>query len=125
MTMPMEPEDAQPQSDAPAAVTEPTAVTGPTAPNDVAAPNPPYTEPSINVTITPEDRDTLINKDVVEALSSDPRLSGKIGVETYRQVVTLSGRVTNPMQAERAEQIARGVTDVNDVQNLIRARVGG
>jgi hypothetical protein len=90
-----------------------------------AAVKPPYAEPPITVSISPEDRDTLINKDVVDAISADSRLSGKIGVETYRQVVTLTGRVSNPMQAERAEQIARGVTDVNDVQNLIRARVGG
>jgi hypothetical protein len=101
-------------------------------PSDTAAPavatepaKPPYTEPPISVTITPEDRDHAINTDVVNALSNDSRISGKIGVETYRQVVTLTGRVTNPMQAERAEQVARGVTDVNDVQNLIRARVGG
>ncbi|HLX22582.1 MAG TPA: BON domain-containing protein [Usitatibacter sp.] len=86
---------------------------------------PPYSEPPINVVITPEDRDNAINTDVVNALSNDSRISGKIGVETYRQVVTLTGRVSNPMQADRAEQVARGVTDVNDVQNLIRARVGG
>jgi hypothetical protein len=95
------------------------------APVTTAATNPPYTEPPINVVITPEDRDNAINTDVVNALSNDSHISGKIGVETYRQVVTLTGRVTNPMQAERAEQVARGVTDVNDVQNLIRARVGG
>lgn len=87
--------------------------------------NPPYTEPPITVTITPQDRDTLINKDVMDALSSEPRLSGKIGVETSNQVVTLTGRVSTTGQVERAGRIARGVTDVSDVQNLLHARVGG
>jgi hypothetical protein len=115
---------AQPEDTAPPAlVPTPSDTTAPAATNDTV--KPPYAEPPINVTISPEDRDTLINKDVVDALSNDSRLSGKIGVETYRQVVTLTGRVSNPMQVERAGEIARGVTDVNDVQNLVRARVGG
>jgi hypothetical protein len=118
-TVPMiQPEDTAPPSMLPSDTTP--------APVSDDSTKPPYAaEPPINVTITPEDRDTLINNDVVNALSTDPRLSGKIGVETYRQVVTLTGRVTDPLQAEHAGQIARGVTDVNEVQNLIRARVGG
>jgi BON domain len=97
----------------------------PPVPAAASAANPPYTEPPITVTITPEDRDTLINKDVMDALSNEPNLSGKIGVETSNQVVTLTGRVSTTGQVERAGRIARGVTDVNDVQNLIHARVGG
>ena len=103
------------------------------APEEVQAPvpaaataaNPPYTEPPITVTITPEDRDTLIKKDVMDALANEPNLSGKIGVETDNQVVTLTGRVSTTGQVDRAGRIARGVVDVNDVQNLLRARVGG
>jgi BON domain len=87
--------------------------------------NPPYTEPPITVTISPQDRDTLINKDVMDALANEPNLSGKIGVETNNQVVTLSGRVGTTGQVDRAGRIARGVTDVNEVQNLLHARVGG
>jgi len=120
-TVPMavEPEDTAPPSMLPSP-----SDTSPAPVSDDST-KPPYAEAPINVTITPQDRDTLINNDVVNALSTDPRLSGKIGVETYRQVVTLTGRVTDPLQAEHAGQIARGVTDVNEVQNLIRARVGG
>jgi hypothetical protein len=94
-------------------------------PAAATAADPPYNEPPITVTITPQDRDTLINKDVMDALSSEPNLSGKIGVETNNQVVTLTGRVGTTGQVDRAGRIARGVTDVSDVQNLIHARVGG
>jgi osmotically-inducible protein OsmY len=60
----------------------------------------------------------------VDRLAGDARLSGKIGVESYRHVVSLTGRVTTTGQAERAEAIARSVEGVRDVNNYLTARVG-
>ena len=38
----------------------------------------------------------------MDELASDPRLSGRIGVDTYRNEVTLRGRVSTPGQVDRA-----------------------
>jgi hypothetical protein len=68
--------------------------------------------------------DELLRNAVVDRLATDPRLAGKIGVESYRHVVSLTGRVTTPAQAERAEAIARGIDGVRDVNNYLTTRVG-
>lgn len=75
-----------------------------------------YDEPPIVVT-PPATDDQRITEDVVDTLASDPRLSGRIGVETQDQNVELSGVVTTAGQARRAERDARSVYGVHDVQN--------
>ncbi len=82
-----------------------------------------YTEPPIVVT-APRSEDEAITNDVVDTLASDPRISGNIGVETFRNNVTLTGRVLTPTQAEIAARDAHSVDGVRDVENRLRARVG-
>jgi hypothetical protein len=82
-----------------------------------------YVEDPIVVT-APRDTDAAITDDVAYAIASDPRISGRIGVETYRGEVSLSGRVTTPGQADRAESLARSVDGVADVHNYLNTRVG-
>lgn len=86
---------------------------------------PAYTEPDIVVTAPRASDDELITYDVMDRIATDPHLQGRVGVETYRRNVTLTGRVTSPVQVERAERDARSVEGVRDVNNLLRARVGG
>ena len=83
-----------------------------------------YSEPAIIVD-APRSEDQAITNDVVDRIASDPRVSGNIGVSTYRNKVELTGRVTNSGQAEIAGRDARSVEGVMDVQNNLQARVGG
>ena len=66
-------------------------------------------------------QDEFIKGEVIDRIAGDQRLSGQIGVETQENVVTLTGRVLDPDQAEWAAQDARGVDGVKDVDNLVRA----
>lgn len=84
-----------------------------------------YSAPPIIVTAPRMTEDELINRDVVDVLAHDPYLSGRIGVETVDNDVTLSGSVTTPGQVRRAERNAMQVAGVRDVNNELRARVGG
>jgi hypothetical protein len=86
---------------------------------------PAYGEPDIVVTAPRATEDELITYDVMDRIATDPRIQGRVGVETYRNNVTLTGRVTSPVQVERAERDAKSVDGVRDVNNLLRARVGG
>jgi len=83
-----------------------------------------YYEPPIVVEAPPATSDQLVNGDVVDAIASDSRISGRIGSDTFNGNVTLNGRVGTPIQAEFAEQDARSVDGVNDVDNRIRPVVG-
>jgi len=83
-----------------------------------------YSMPSTVVTAPRPSDDELLRTAVVDRLAADPRLSGRIGVETYRHVVSLTGRVSTTGQRDHAEAIARDVDGVWDVQNFIRTRVG-
>jgi hypothetical protein len=83
-----------------------------------------YSMPSTVVTAPRPGDDELLRTAVVDRLAADPRLSGRIGVETYRHVVSLTGRVSTTGQRDHAEAIARGVDGVWEVQNFIRTRVG-
>lgn len=78
--------------------------------------------------ITIEERrlatDERIQLDVIDRLASATDISGKIGVETKDQVVTLTGHTTFQIQADRAARYARGVEGVKYVQNEIRPRMG-
>ena len=78
----------------------------------------------LTVTAPRPTEDEMLRNAVVDRLATDGRLAGKIGVESYRHVVSLTGRVTTTAQSERAEEIARGVEGVRDVNNYVTARVG-
>lgn len=83
-----------------------------------------YALPSTVVTAPRPSDDELLRTAVVDRLAADGRLSGRIGVETYRHVVSLTGRVATPGQRDHAEAVTRSVDGVWDVQNFIRTRVG-
>ena len=69
--------------------------------------------------------DERIQLVVMDRLASNPRISGKIGVESRDAVVTLTGYTRTVGQAWHAERDARSVAGVRYVQNQIRPRVGG
>ena len=69
--------------------------------------------------------DERIQSVVMDMIARESRLTGKIGVESHDAVVRLTGYTSTVGQAERAGRIARGVTGVRYVENLIRPRVGG
>jgi len=83
-----------------------------------------YSLPPVTVTAPRPSDDELLRNAVLDRLASDARLSGQIGVEAYRHTVSLTGRVANTMQVDRAETIVRGVDGVWDVNNYLNARVG-
>ena len=83
-----------------------------------------YSLPPVTVTAPRPSDDELLRNAVLDRLASDTRLSGRIGVEAYRHTVSLTGRVANTMQVDRAETIVRGVDGVWDVSNYLNARVG-
>ncbi len=83
-----------------------------------------YSLPSLSVTAPRLGEDELLRNAVMDRLAADSRLAGRIGVESDRHVVSLTGRVTTTLQKERAETIARGVEGVRDVNNYLKARVG-
>jgi hypothetical protein len=83
-----------------------------------------YVAPQIDVAAPRGSRDQLITEDVADRIANDPAVSGRVGVETYRSDVTLTGRVTSPAQADRAASDARSVPGVRDVNNELRTRVG-
>jgi len=97
------------------------------APTYYVAPAPTvYAEPPV-VVEAPRyyNDDVRITDDVVATIASDSRISGKIGVSTFRNQVELTGRVGTPNQAELAARDAKSVPGVDDVTNRLRARVGG
>jgi len=62
--------------------------------------------------------DAAITTKVKTALIRDESLKAfQIGVETYKQVVQLSGFVDTPQLAERAQQVASSVQGVRSVRN--------
>ena len=68
--------------------------------------------------------DELLRNAVMDRLANDRGLAGKVGVETYRHTVSLTGRVTTTGQVERAATLARSVDGVWRVDNFLLARVG-
>jgi hypothetical protein len=84
----------------------------------------PLRGPDIVVTAPRATNDQLITGEVMDRIASDPSISGRIGVETYRNDVTLTGRVATQGQADRAERHAKAVPGVDEVTNLVRGRVG-
>ncbi len=69
--------------------------------------------------------DEMITRGVVDALQSDPRLAGRIGVETTDGVVELSGIVTTAGLSLQAERDAKAVYGVRNVRNVLATRIGG
>lgn len=82
-----------------------------------------YEAPPIVVEAPALTQDQAINNEVIDRLASNPRLSGRIGVETYDRNVELTGVVTTPRQSELAERDARSVIGVRGVQNDLRTRL--
>lgn len=82
------------------------------------------TEPSITITEPRLTEDQRIQAEVMELLANNPRLSGKIGVESADNVVRLSGWTMTSGQSLRAEKQAFSVRGVKHVLNEIRPRVG-
>jgi hypothetical protein len=81
---------------------------------------------NLNVYGQRKTEDEFITEDVVNALRNDSRIHGKIGVDTFRKVVTLTGRVTTPGQVDRISHVARGAVarDVeirNDVRSIVNS----
>lgn len=94
-----------------------------------------YTSPVVETPTVVEERiivtapllteSEAINRDVVDTLAYDSRLSGRIGVETRNHTVELSGRVATPGQVRIAERDAKSVPGVREVQSSLRPSVGG
>jgi osmotically-inducible protein OsmY len=67
--------------------------------------------------------DTTTTTRVKTALLNDPAVGGlRIDVDTFKGVVTLSGRVKNQAEKEQAMQLARridGVTEVKDALQIV------
>jgi len=67
--------------------------------------------------------DTTITTRVKTSMLNDPAVGGtSIDVDTYKGVVTLSGRVKSPAEHDQALALARkvdGVTDVKDALQII------
>jgi hyperosmotically inducible periplasmic protein len=67
--------------------------------------------------------DSVISTKVKTALHMDDDVSGfQVNVETFKGTVQLSGFVDTQEQADRAEEIARGVDGVEDVDNNITVK---
>jgi hypothetical protein len=81
-------------------------------------------EPAITIEQPRLTLDERIQGDVMDLLARNPNLSGRIGVVTKDQVVTLTGYTTTSGMAWRAGRDARGVQGVRHVVNEIRPRVG-
>jgi osmotically-inducible protein OsmY len=67
--------------------------------------------------------DSVITAKVKAAIAGDPDVSVlEVSVETYNGLVQLSGFVSSQAQANRAIEIARGVSGVKGVRNDMRIR---
>jgi osmotically-inducible protein OsmY len=69
-----------------------------------------------DATITTRVKTALINAPDVAALSID--------VDTFKGVVTLSGRVKTPDEASRAMNVARGIDGVREVKSALQVIPG-
>lgn len=67
--------------------------------------------------------DAAITAKVKRALAASPDVTAlDVNVTTYRGVVQLSGFVDNASQVQKAEQLARNIDGVKDVQNDVRVK---
>ena len=84
-----------------------------------------YRAPDVVVTAPALTEDEAITRDVVDTIASNPRISGRIGVETRDNNVNLSGIVGTPGQARSAVRDAQSVPGVRNVESELKSRVGG
>ncbi|HEU0260016.1 MAG TPA: BON domain-containing protein [Burkholderiales bacterium] len=68
--------------------------------------------------------DAALTAKVKSAIATDvgARTAGAINIETYRGVVQLTGFVSAPEQAQRAEAAAKKVEGVRSVKNDVRIK---
>jgi osmotically-inducible protein OsmY len=67
--------------------------------------------------------DTVITAKVKASIFNEPTLkASEINVETFKGDVQLSGFVSNPQDAQKAVEIARGVKGVTSVKNDVRIK---
>jgi osmotically-inducible protein OsmY len=68
--------------------------------------------------------DTALTAKVKSAIATDvgARTAASINIETYRGVVQLTGFVSSPEQAQRAEAAAKKVEGVRSVKNDVRVK---
>lgn len=67
--------------------------------------------------------DTTLTTSVKTQLARDKIGSlTRVSVDTYNGVVTLTGVVTSPQEKARAEEIAKGVNGVRDVNNNLQVQ---
>ena len=65
--------------------------------------------------------DTTITTRVKTSMLNDPNINGStIDVETYKGVVTLSGRVKSQAEHDQAVSLARRVDGVSDVKDALQ-----
>ena len=65
--------------------------------------------------------DTTITTRVKTAMLNDPTVGGlRIDVDTFKGVVTRSGRVKSKEEETEAIQIARGIQGVSDVKSTLQ-----
>lgn len=68
--------------------------------------------------------DSVITTKVKAAILNEPTLkSFEIKVETYKDIVQLSGFVSSEANIEKAVEVARGVKGVSSVKNDMRLKV--
>ena len=84
-----------------------------------------YVDNPIVVTAPYLTEDEAITQDVMDNIAADPSIHGRVGVDTYENKVTLTGRVGTPWQAEKAGSHAQNTPGVREVDNQIRGRIGG
>jgi hyperosmotically inducible protein len=91
-----------------------------TPPQPPTAATPPATTPGTDRTVGQVVDDAGITAKVKAALIAEKDVSGMgINVDTSEGKVTLTGKVPDQSQAERAIQIARGIEGVKAVENKL------
>lgn len=86
--------------------------------------SPQHVGPATVVTAQRSAEDQAITVAVIDRIAADPLISGRVGVDTYRNVVTLSGRVATAVQADRAARHALFTKGVREVDNQLRSHPG-
>jgi osmotically-inducible protein OsmY len=65
--------------------------------------------------------DTTITTRVKTAMLNDPTVGGlRVDVDTFKGVVTLSGRVKSQSEREQAVALARGISGVTQVKDALQ-----
>ena len=65
--------------------------------------------------------DTTITTRVKTAMLNDPTVGGlRVDVDTFKGVVTLSGRVKSPAERDQAVALARGINGVSEVKDALQ-----